>query len=274
MKEKSVDILRQIVRGRYARAAGEAGCGCQTESASGCCGSSTANVDSMNQIMGYSPEELSSVVKGANLGLGCGNPIAIGELKAGETVLDLGSGGGFDCFLAAKKVGDEGRVIGVDMTPEMLSKARENAAKMGATNVEFRLGEIEHLPVADSSVDAIISNCVINLSPEKGQVFKEAFRVLRPGGRLMISDVVATAEMPDRLRQQAAMRTGCIAGAEHVDRIKALLMEAGFLDVKIELKTYSNKLISGWFPGSRAEDYVASADIHAVKTCCEVRKRP
>jgi SAM-dependent methyltransferase len=266
MKEKDADILRQIVRGRYARAAGEAGCGCPAEGASGCCGSSPDNSDWMNQIMGYSRQELGSVVEGANLGLGCGNPTAIGELKTGETVLDLGSGGGFDCFLAARKVGEEGHVIGVDMTPEMLSKARENALKMGTTNVEFRLGEIEHLPVADSSVDAIISNCVINLSPEKGQVFKEAFRVLRPGGRLMISDVVATAEMPDQLRQQAAMMTGCIAGAEHVDRIKERLMEAGFLNVRIELKTYSKKLISGWFPGSRAEDYVASADIHAVKT--------
>lgn len=180
-------------------------------------------------------------------------------------MLDLGSGGGFDCFLAAKKVGDQGRVIGVDMTPEMLSKARENAARMQAGNVEFRLGEIEHLPVADNSVDVIISNCVINLSPEKDQVFKEAFRVLKPGGRLMISDVVATAAMPETLREQAAMLTGCIAGAEHVDRIRALLTAAGFQEVKIEQKGYSKELISGWFPGSRAENYVASADILALK---------
>jgi SAM-dependent methyltransferase len=219
----------------------------------------------LNQLMGYTPGELDSVVDGANLGLGCGNPTAIGTLKPGEIVLDLGSGGGFDCFLAAGKVGDQGRVIGVDMTPEMLSKARANAVRMEAGNVEFRLGEIEHLPVADNSVDVIISNCVINLSPDKAQVFKEAFRVLKPGGRLMISDVVATAEMPDALRQQAAMLTGCIAGAEHVDQIRAILAAAGFEDVRIDLKGYSKELVSGWFPGSCAEDYVASADIEAVK---------
>ena len=265
MKEESADIIRQIVRDRYAQAAGGSGCCGSSEPASPCCGSgSTAALD-LNQLMGYTPEELDSVIEGANLGLGCGNPTAIGSLKPGEVVLDLGSGGGFDCFLAAKKVGDQGRVIGVDMTPDMLSKARENAARMEARNVEFRLAEIEHLPVADNSVDVIISNCVINLSPEKAQVFKEAFRVLKPGGRLMISDVVATAEMPEALREQAAMLTGCIAGAEHVDLIRALLAAAGFRDVRIDLKDYSKKLISGWFPGSRAEDYVASASIEAVK---------
>jgi ubiquinone/menaquinone biosynthesis C-methylase UbiE len=215
--------------------------------------------------MGYSKEELNSVVEGANLGLGCGNPTSIGNLKPGEIVLDLGSGGGFDCFLAAKKVGDTGRVIGVDMTPEMLSKSRENAVKMGTPNVEFRLGEIEHLPVADNSIDVIISNCVVNLSPEKRQVFKDAYRVLKPGGRLVISDVVAIAEMPDRLREQAALLTGCIAGAEHIDRIRDLLDAVGFQNVKIELKPYSKELVSGWFPGSGAENYVASADIEAVK---------
>jgi SAM-dependent methyltransferase len=266
MKEESADIIRQVVRGRYAQAAGGSGCGCTSEQTSPCCGSASTAAFDLNQVMGYTQGELDGVVEGANLGLGCGNPTAIGTLKPGEVVLDLGSGGGFDCFLAAQKVGDQGRVIGVDMTPEMLSKARENAARMEAGNVEFRLGEIEHLPVADNSVDAIISNCVINLSPEKGQVFKEAFRVLKPGGRLMISDVVATAEMPKALREQAAMMTGCVAGAEHVDRIRDLLAAAGFKDVKIGLKDYSKKLISGWFPGSRAEDYVASADIEAVKT--------
>jgi ubiquinone/menaquinone biosynthesis C-methylase UbiE len=215
--------------------------------------------------MGYSKEELNSVVEGANLGLGCGNPTAIGNLRQGEIVLDLGSGGGFDCFLAAKKVGDKGRVIGVDMTPEMLSRARKNAVKMGTTNVEFRLGEIEHLPVADSSVDVIISNCVVNLSPDKRQVFKDAYRVLKPDGRLVISDVVATAEMPDQMREQAALLTGCIAGAEHIDKIRGLLEEVGFNEVKIELKARSKELVSGWFPGSGAENYVASADIEALK---------
>jgi SAM-dependent methyltransferase len=219
----------------------------------------------MNQTMGYSKEDLSSVVDGANLGLGCGNPTSIANLKQGEVVLDLGSGGGFDCFLAAKKVGDKGRVIGVDMTPEMLTKARENAVKMGVSNVEFRLGEIEYLPVADNSVDIIISNCVINLSPEKKQVFQDAYRALKPGGRLAISDVVATAKMPDQLREQAALLTGCIAGAEHIDRVRDLLGEVGFEKIRIEIKAHSKELIRQWFPGSGAENFVASADIEAVK---------
>ena len=264
MKERDSDIIRQIVRDRYAKTVGGP-CGCQPSAATSCCGSSASIPDAMNHVMGYSQEELSGVVEGSNLGLGCGNPTAMGNLKTGEIVLDLGSGGGFDCFLAAKKVGDNGRVIGVDMTPEMLTRARENAIKMGTANVEFRLGEIEHLPVADNSVDVIISNCVINLSPEKRQVFKEAYRVLKPGGRLVISDVVATAEMPDQLRDRAAMLTGCIAGAEHVDRIQSLLDAVGFRNVTIALKPYSHELVSGWFPGSGAEKYVASADIEAVK---------
>ena len=261
MKGNQTDKIRQLVRGRYAKAAEGSGCGCNSENTSSCCGSS----EDIAQIMGYSPEELGSVVEGANLDLGCGNPTAIGKLTPGEIVLDLGSGGGFDCFLAAKKVGDKGSVIGVDMTPEMLSKARENAVKMGMANVEFRLGEIEHLPVADNSIDVIISNCVINLSPEKKQVFQDAYRALKPGGRLAISDVVATAEIPDQLHKQAALLTGCVAGAEHIDRIRNLLGEVGFRDVKIELKAYSKELVSSWFPGSGAEDYVASANIQAFK---------
>jgi len=264
MKKESPDIIRQMVRDRYAHAATGAGCGCRTGSDSGCCGSG-GDMEMVNQIMGYSQEELGSTVEGANLGLGCGNPTAMGRIKQGDVVLDLGSGGGFDCFLAAEKVGDKGRVIGVDMTPEMLSKARENAAKMGLTNVEFRLGKIENLPVSDNSVDVIISNCVINLSPEKKLVFEDAYRVLRPGGRLFVSDVVATAEMPASLREQAALMTGCIAGAEHVDRVRSLLAEVGFRNVKIDLKAYSKELVSGWFPGSGAENFVASADIVAEK---------
>jgi len=265
MKEKESEKIRQMVRDRYAQAAAGGPCGCQSAPANSCCGGSTGIADSMNQVMGYSNKDLNSVVEGANLGLGCGNPTAIGNLKEGEIVLDLGSGGGFDCFLAAKKVGDKGRVIGVDMTPEMLARARENAVKMGTTNVEFRLGEIEHLPVADSSVDVIISNCVVNLSPDKRQVFKDAYRVLKPGGRLVISDVVATAKMPDQMREQAALLTGCIAGAEHIDKIRGLLEEVGFKEVKIELKARSKELVSGWFPESGAENYVASADIDALK---------
>jgi len=265
MKENDSEKIRQMVRDRYAQAAGGEPCGCQAGLVNACCGSSTNIADSMSQVMGYSNEDLSGVVEGANLGLGCGNPTAIGNLKEGEIVLDLGSGGGFDCFLAAKKVGDGGHVIGVDMTAEMLAKARKNAAKMGTLNVEFRLGEIEHLPVADGSVDVIISNCVVNLSPDKRQVFKDAYRVLKPGGRLVISDVVATAEMPDHMRQQAALLTGCIAGAEHIDKIRDLLEEVGFNEVKIEIKARSKELVSGWFPGSGAENYVASADIEALK---------
>ena len=168
-------------------------------------------------------------------------------------------------FIAAQKIGQGGKAIGVDMTPEMLSKARENAARMSASNVEFRLGEIEHLPVADNSVDVIISNCVINLSPEKRLVFQDAYRVLKPGGRLFVSDVVATAEMPDSLREQAALLTGCIAGAEHVDRVRNLLSGVGFQKVRIDLKPYSKELVRGWFPESGAEHYVASADIVAEK---------
>jgi SAM-dependent methyltransferase len=265
MKKESADIIRQRVRGRYAEAATGSGCGCRPGQDAGCCGSSAGVASSPGHLIGYSPEELTGVVDGANLGLGCGNPTAIGKLEAGETVLDLGSGGGFDSFLAAKQVGETGRVIGVDMTPEMLAKARENAQKMGLGNVEFRLGEIEHLPVADGSVDVILSNCVINLSPEKEKVFQEAYRVLAAGGRLAISDVVATADMPETLRQQAALLTGCIAGAERIDRLEAVLKAIGFEDIRIRIKPYSRQLISSWFPGSGAEDYVASAEIEAVK---------
>lgn len=265
MKEKDSEKVRQMVRERYARAAGGGPCGCQSGPEKSCCGSSASIADSMNHVMGYSKEDLDSVVEGANLGLGCGNPTAISQLAPGEIVLDLGSGGGFDCFLAAKKVGDKGRVIGIDMTPEMLAKARENAQKMGAKNVEFRLGEIEHLPVADNSVNVILSNCVVNLSPEKQKVFREAYRVLQPGGRLAISDVVATADMPDQLREQAEMLTGCIAGAERIDRLEKILAEIGFKDIRIRVKSHSQSLVSNWFPGSGAENYVASADIEATK---------
>ncbi len=264
MGKEHSEIIRKIVRDRYAKAV-KGPCGSGTGVAQSCCGASPDNTELINQVMGYTKGELGSVVEGANLGLGCGNPTAIGNLQEGEVVLDLGSGAGFDCFLAAKQVGLKGRVIGVDMTPEMLAKARENARKMEAANVEFRLGEIEHLPVGDNSVDVIISNCVINLSPDKGQVFKDAYRVLKPGGRLVISDVVATAEMPEALRQKAALLTGCIAGAEHVDKIRGLLDGVGFRHVDIKLKAYSRELVSEWFPGSGSENYVASADIEAVK---------
>jgi SAM-dependent methyltransferase len=180
-------------------------------------------------------------------------------------VLDLGSGGGFDCFLAARAVGDRGTVIGVDMTPEMIARSRGNAEKAGAGNVDFRLGELENLPVADGIVDVIISNCVINLSPEKERVFNEAFRVLKPGGRLAISDVVATTEMPEDIRNNMAFLTGCIAGASPVDELEAMLHRAGFRDIRINQKAESRAFIRDWMPGSKIEDYVVSATIEAVK---------
>jgi ubiquinone/menaquinone biosynthesis C-methylase UbiE len=188
-------------------------------------------------VIGYSEAELAAVPEGANLGLGCGNPQAIAALKPGETVLDLGSGAGFDCFLAARQVGPAGHVIGVDMTPEMIRRARDNAAKAGLANVEFRLGEIEYLPVADASVDVVISNCVINLSPEKLQVFREAFRVLRPGGRLALSDIVATAELPAAVRDDLTLFTGCMAGAAHIDELEQMLSEVGFINMGQKAQT-------------------------------------
>ena len=183
--------------------------------------------------MGYSEAEMAAAPEGANLGLGCGNPTALASLKSGEVVLDLGSGAGFDCFLAAKKVGATGRVIGVDMTPEMIEKARKNAEKAGVANVEFRLGEIENLPVADNSVDVVISNCVINLAPDKKRVFAEAFRVLRPGGRLMVSDIVLLAELPQVIMDSVAAHVGCLAGASRKQDYLGAVEVAGFRDVQV-----------------------------------------
>lgn len=199
------------------------------------------------------------------MGLGCGNPLAIASLQAGEVVLDLGSGGGFDCFLAARAVGDKGLVIGVDMTAEMVSKSRRNAEQAGFGNVDFRLGELENLPVADGIVDVIISNCVINLSPEKEKVFKEAFRVLKRGGRLAISDVVATAELPESIRNDMAFHSGCVAGASLIEELESMLNRAGFEKIRIQPKDESRSFISQWRPGSRIEDYVVSATIEAEK---------
>jgi SAM-dependent methyltransferase len=204
------------------------------------------------------------------MGLGCGNPRAIAALKPGEVVLDLGSGGGFDCFLASREVGHSGHVIGVDMTPDMLSKARANAVKGLFENVEFRLGEIEHLPVADASVDVIISNCVINLSPNKPQVFKDAFRVLKSGGRLAISDVVATVELPDEMRTDAGLIAGCMGNASLIAELEQIMAEAGFEQIRIEPKDESREFIKDWAPGHSITDYVVSATIEAVKPgdCC------
>jgi SAM-dependent methyltransferase len=221
---------KKIVREGYAKVArqGSSCCG-PVES---CCGTADAAQDISKKI-GYSEEELKSVPEGANLGLGCGNPVAIALLNEGETVLDLGSGPGLDCFLAADKVGKDGKVIGVDMTPEMLEKARENAKNGNYSNVVFRLGEIENLPAADNSVDVVISNCVINLSPDKQRVFQETYRVLKPGGRLMVSDVVLSKELPDFIKNSIDAYIGCISGAitkdEYIETVKA----AGFKDVSI-----------------------------------------
>jgi arsenite methyltransferase len=252
------DQVRTLVRERYGQVAKQQPACCAS---SGCCGPNpTASLE-----VGYSAKDLAAVPEGANMGLGCGNPQAIAALRPGEVVLDLGAGGGFDCFLSAKRVGKKGRVIGVDMTPDMVSKARRNAAKVKANNVEFRLGEIEHLPVADGEVDVIISNCVINLSPDKAAVFREAFRVLRKGGRLAISDVVATAKMPRRLARDVGALTGCVAGAAPVDELCAMLADAGFEDILVEISEASRSFIREWFPGTGAEKYVASAKITARK---------
>ncbi|MDZ7802697.1 arsenite methyltransferase [Thiohalophilus sp.] len=260
MSDNNHDAIRSTVREAYASVA-EGGSGCC--SGDNGCGSQPESVAS--QRLGYSDEELDAAPDGADLGLGCGNPQAIAALQAGETVLDLGSGAGFDCFLAARAVGDSGRVIGVDMTPEMLAKARENARKGGYRNLDFRLGEIEHLPLADASVEVIISNCVINLSPDKAQVFREAYRVLRPGGRLAISDVVATAELPEAVRRDLALYTGCMAGASSIDELERTLREAGFEAVRIAPKDESREFIRDWAPGRGVEAYVASAVIEASK---------
>jgi arsenite methyltransferase len=221
---------KKIIREGYAKIAGQDSTCCS--SSPSCCGGTDFAQD-ISKNIGYSAEELDAVPEGANLGLGCGNPVALASLKEGETVLDLGSGAGFDCFLAAGRVGDRGRVIGVDMTPEMIEKARDNAKKGDYANVEFRLAEIEGLPVADSSVDAVISNCVINLSPNKKKVFSEAFRVLKPGGRVMISDIVLLKELPDFIKNSIEAYIGCVSGAQLKDEYLMAIKEAGFQDVKI-----------------------------------------
>lgn len=225
---KKEDVHKQV-RTAYGEIAQQGGCGCGI----GCCGTGMT-ADSVSLGLGYSEEDLEQVPEGANLGLGCGNPVALASLREGEVVLDLGSGAGFDSFLAAERVGPTGRVIGVDMTPDMLDKARENAKKSGRMNVEFRLGEIEHLPVADSSVDVIISNCVINLSPDKPQVFREALRVLRPGGRLMVSDIVLAAPLPAPLRESALLYNSCVAGALPKEEYLGHIADAGFTEVTVQ----------------------------------------
>ncbi len=260
--------IRRTVRDTYGKIASHSGGCCESPappSPSSCCGPSPTGGGTRATTLGYGSDELSAAPEGSNLGLGCGNPTAIASLKPGETVLDLGSGGGLDCFLAAQRVGPSGRVIGVDMTPEMVETARRNAKKAGIENVEFRLGEIEHLPAADASVDVIISNCVINLSPEKASVFQEAFRVLQPGGRLAISDIVATAPLPETVTKDPSMICGCIGGAAQVPEVIEWLDRAGFREVRVSVKEESRDFSADWVPELGVEQFVASATIEAVK---------
>ena len=258
--------IKDTVRAHYgsiAEAGGAADC---CAPASSCCGPSPGEMLQEKALeMGYSEADLASVPDGANLGLGCGNPQAIAALRAGEVVIDLGSGAGFDCFLAAQQVGTQGHVIGVDMTHEMLKKARENAVKVGAENVEFRLGELEHLPIADNTADVMLSNCVINLVPDKRQVFREAFRTLKPGGRLAISDIVNSAPLPADLQVNSALICGCVAGAATIDQIETWLSEAGFVNVRVTAKEESRELIKNWAPGRGVENYVVSAIVEGRK---------
>ena len=254
LAESSSDAIRGEVRQRYGVSArGESSC------AEDCCTSTSSDA------LGYSAEDAAFVPEAANLGLGCGNPLGVASLERGQTVLDLGSGAGFDCFLAARAVGPIGKVIGVDMTPEMLTKARENAKRNGFDNVEFRQGEIEALPVADESIDVIISNCVINLSPQKERVFREAFRVLRTRGRLAVADIVATAPLPEEIKGDWDAYTGCMAGASEIGHLEKMLRNAGFDRIKIAPKDASRSFIREWLPGKQVEEYLVSATIEATK---------
>lgn len=272
MDQKKADDIRQNVRASYSQVAEASNSGDCCGETSSCCGVSSD--DAINTLvstrLGYSEGDLAAVPKGADMGLGCGNPRAIASIKAGETIVDLGSGGGFDCFLAAAETGEQGHVIGVDMTPTMISKARDNADRGKYNHVEFRLGEIENLPVANDSIDVIISNCVINLSPNKARVFAETFRVLKTGGRLAISDVVASTELPDEMRQDLMLYSGCMAGASLISELETILTDCGFTDIKITPKDESKDFIKDWAPGRGVEDYVLSASIEAIKPggCC------
>lgn len=265
MKNLSNEEIRQAVSKSYGEIANSSTDGCGRATTSCCDPGNNRTAEDISVSLGYSNDDVSTVSEGANMGLGCGNPHAIASLQLGETVLDLGSGGGFDCFLAAKAVGDSGHVIGVDMTPEMIDKARKNEVKVGLNNVEFRLGEIEYLPLADSTVDVIISNCVINLSPEKTKVFREAFRVLKRGGRLAVSDIVAKTQLPDDVKGDLALYAGCMAGASHIDELKSILEEAGFTNIRIKPIDESKGLIREWEAGGNIENFITSATIEAVK---------
>ena len=266
MTTKNAEQIHDTVRAHYAEVARTNGaCGCGP----GCCGP----VPGASAALGYDEADLAALPEGADMGLGCGTPLRFAGLRDGETVLDLGSGGGIDCLLAAKQVGPRGKVIGVDMTPEMLAKARANAARVEARNVDFRLGEIEALPLPDRSVDVVVSNCVINLSPDKRAVFQEALRVLKAGGRIAISDIVASAAIPAHVRDDEAALAGCIAGAPTIAELQDALTSAGFVDVEVRIDERSRTFIKDWSPGSGAEGYVAAASITARRPsgggCCD-----
>lgn len=261
MQTSTADRIRATVREAYGAVASRRQQGGCCSAGPACCGPT----GSTSTRLGYTDADLSAVPDGADLGLGCGNPQAIAGLTPGERVLDLGSGGGFDAFLAARQVGPTGHVIGVDMTPEMIALATANAAKVDLANVDFRLGDIERLPVEDASVDVIMSNCVINLAPDKAAVFREAFRVLAPGGRLAISDMVAVGDLPAAIANDPAAYTGCIAGAAPVADLEQMIADAGFEHVRVSVQTQSRALLEDWSPGSGAEQVVASALIEAVK---------
>jgi SAM-dependent methyltransferase len=282
MEIKTREDIRKAVQESYGKVARAGGIGSGTTlltsccgltqisskpRGSNCCGPQGMSVERLSQTLGYTKEDLDSVPDGANMGLGCGNPVAIASLKPGETVVDLGSGGGFDCFLAAGAVGPDGRVIGVDMTPDMLSKARENAEKSELHNVEFRLGEIEHPPVADNTADVIMSNCVINLSPDKLSVYREAFRVLKPGGRLAVSDILATTPLPDGISNDLDLVCSCLGGATTIGDTEQMLRQAGFQDIRIKTRTLSPEIFREWGAGNveKAVGLLVSAYVEAAK---------
>lgn len=275
---READAVRETVRDGYAKIAQS---GCCTPSGGGCCGPTAFSPDQLAQAIGYSSSELASSPDGANMGLSCGNPTAIASLRAGEVVLDLGAGGGFDCFVAGPKVGPTGRIIGVDMTPNMLKKARQNTAsyraQTGLDNIEFRLGEIEALPVADASIDVVISNCVLNLSPDKPRVWREIARVLKPGGRVAVSDLALTRPLPDSVKADLEALIGCVAGAVLVEETRAMARDAGFSDITLTPKPQYidamtkwedplyQKIVAGLPHDSKPSDYITSLDVVAMK---------
>jgi SAM-dependent methyltransferase len=277
------DSVRTLVREGYASIAKDTSAGCCSPGVS-CCGSAPPDADKLARELGYTIEELQALPEGANMGLSCGNPAALAALKPGETVLDLGSGGGFDVFIAGRKVGATGRAIGVDMTPEMLGKARNNIAhyrkETGLANVEFRLGEIEHLPVADNSVDAIISNCVINLSPDKAQVWREIARVLKPGGRVAVSDMALVKPLPAEVLKMVEALIGCVAGAVLISETGRMAKEGGLTEIVLKVKSdYIDAMVNFEDPlykkiveqlpaGAKTSDYITSLEVQATKPYC------